>query len=188
MSIDWSTVFDEVHDKPAGASDAEIQEFIRTVLQPLSREEVEWINNPWPKNHPKRGSYGPLGFDPAGWCLPSQPLPESYLSLLRWCNGGGFSTRDRHFQFFSALEGPNRVRGMMLAYHVPQWLPGALPIAFNGSGTFYLIDMRQRAVDNEYPIVCSNASTLGWGSRDHAVVAASLEAACRGTFDVDDLL
>ena len=76
---------------------------------------------------------------------------------------------------------------MLLAYHLPQYMPGALPFAFNGAGTFYLFDMRRAAKRGEYPVVCARAGHLSWGPKACATIAASFEAACRGAEDVDEL-
>jgi hypothetical protein len=77
---------------------------------------------------------------------------------------------------------------MMLLYHLPVYMPGAMPIAFNGGGAFYLFDMREDAVGGEYPVVCSHSQSVGWESNECVRVAESLEAVCRGTTSVDDLL
>ena len=76
---------------------------------------------------------------------------------------------------------------MLIAYHLPQYMPGAVPIAFDGCGTFYLLDMRRPAVGGEYPVACAHAGDLGWEPEACDVVADSFEAACRGTWNVDDL-
>src|SRR5262249_1777501 len=75
----------------------------------------------------------------------------------------------------------------MVAYQLPQYMPGAVPVAFNGGGTFYLLDMRQPAVGGEYPVVCAHAGYLSWEPDACCVVADSFVAACRGTVNVDDL-
>jgi hypothetical protein len=67
-------------------------------------------------------------------------------------------------------------------------MPGALPFAFNGGGTFYLFDMRRPARKGEYPIVCTHSGNLGWEPDEHVRIAASFEAACRGAVNVDDLM
>jgi len=75
----------------------------------------------------------------------------------------------------------------MLAYHIPQYMPDALPIAFNGGGVFYLLDMREPACEGEYPIVCASSGYLGWEPRAWRLVAPSFLEACRGTVNVEDL-
>ena len=186
--IDWSSVFDEAYPVP-GASAADLKRFVATMGRPLSPAEVEEINrgqrNPFPKSDPLYASWRP--FDPSLWVVPARSLPPSYLALLRWSNGGEFRRGERWFQFFPAHDPKDGVRAMLLAYHLPGYMPGALPFAFNGGGTFYLFDMRQEAVGGEYPVVCSHSGNLGWGPDESIQIAESFEAACCGTVNVDKL-
>jgi hypothetical protein len=117
-----------------------------------------------------------------------RPLPLSYLSLLAWSNGGEFRTGRRWLQFFPALESAHGILAMSEAYGLPRYMPRALPIAFNGGGTFYLLDMREPMVGGEYPVVCSHSGNLGWEADECVQVAGSFPEACRGTIDVDELL
>lgn len=185
---DWPSVFDEAHPV-AGASMADLDLFVATVGQPLTPDEVDTIkrglHNPFPKSDPLHASWRP--FDPALWVVPDRPLPAAYLAFLAWSDGGEFRTGERWFQFFSTRDPGHGVRAMLLAYHLPQYMPGALPLAFNGGGTFYLFDLRQPASDGEYPIVAAHAGSLGWEPDEHVRIADSFEAACRGTVCVDDL-
>ncbi|MEW4571520.1 SMI1/KNR4 family protein [Tautonia sp. JC769] len=116
-----------------------------------------------------------------------RPLPPSYLSLLSWSDGGEFRTGGRWFQFFPALDPGHGVLAMSEAYGLPRFMPQALPLAFNGGGTFYLLDMRGPAAGGEYPVVCSHAGNLGWSAEECVRVAGSFPEACRGTIDVDEL-
>ena len=95
--------------------------------------------------------------------------------------------RDRIVPLFPALDPDDGVRATLLAYHVPQYLPGALPFAFNGEGTLYLFDMRQPAKGGEYPVVCSQAGNLGWEVDECLKIAKTFEAACHGTGNVEEL-
>jgi SMI1 / KNR4 family (SUKH-1) len=182
--MDWPSVFDETIPEP-GATEAELHHFVVTVGQLLSAAEVAEVNrsqtNPFPKGDPLHGAYRP--FDPSHWILPNRPLPPDYLEFLRWSNGGWCRSGDREFGFFPTAE----VRGMILAYHLPQYMPLALPFAFNGAGTFYLFDMREEAVAGEYPIVCAHTGNLGWGPDECYLVARSFVGACRGKENVDEL-
>jgi hypothetical protein len=186
--MDWSAVFDEAQPAP-GASDAEIEQFVATIGNPLSVTEVAEVNasqhNPFPENDPLHAAYRP--FDPSRWGMPARPLPPDYLDFLRWSNGGWCRSGEREFGFFSTSDPTQGVRAMMLAYHLPEYMPGALAFAFDGGGTFYLFDTRQQAVAGNYPIVCSHSGNVGWEADAHWVVAESFEAACRGTVNVDDL-
>jgi hypothetical protein len=74
---------------------------------------------------------------------------------------------------------------MLLAHHLPQYMPEALPFALNGGGTFYLFDLRRPAKRGEYPVVCSQAGNLGWEPEKCLPIAESFEAACLGTVNVD---
>jgi SMI1 / KNR4 family (SUKH-1) len=185
--IDWSSMFDEAFPA-AGASVADLERFVATVGQPLSAGEVNGINqgqqNPFPQSDPSYESWRP--FDPSLWTVPDRPLPPSYLAFLAWSNGGEFRTGERLFQFFPAIDPGHGVRAMLLAYHLPQYMPGALPFAFDGAGTFYLFDMRQAAQRGEYPVVQAHAGCLGWEPDACATIAESFEAACRVTGSLDE--
>jgi hypothetical protein len=184
--MDWSSIFDE--SRPAaGACDLEIDRFVASIGQPLSVEEIAQVNrsqqNPFPASDPLHRAYRP--FDPSVWMMPNRPVPPDYLSFLRWSNGGWFRNGDREFEFFPTDDPTGGVRSMTLAYHVPEYMPQALPFAFNGGGTFYLLDMREPAEGGNYPVVCCSAGEQGWEACWR--VADSFEAACRGSVSVDDL-
>lgn len=185
--MDWSSIFDESRPS-SGASDADLDRFVATIGQPLSVAEVAEVNrsqrNPFPASDPLHAAYRP--FDPSCWEMPNRPLPPDYLSFLRWSNGGWCRTGDREFGFFPTSHPTGGVREMTLAYHLPQYMPGALPFAFNGGGTFYLFDMREPPRGGNYPVVCAHAGGQGWRPDEHWVVADSFVAACRGSVNVDD--
>jgi hypothetical protein len=186
--IDWPSIFDEAYPVP-GATAPELERFVATVTRALTPLEIEEINdgqqNPFPNNDSLYATW--QRFDPSLWKLPDHPLPESYLDLLSWSNGGEFRRGERCFQFFPILDPVHGVRAMMLAYRLPQYMPGALPFAFNGQGTFYVFDMRGAAKRGEYRVVCSQCGNLGWEPDQYVDVAESLEAACRGEINVDEL-
>ncbi|HZN36628.1 MAG TPA: SMI1/KNR4 family protein [Pirellulaceae bacterium] len=186
--IDWTSVFEEAYPAP-GASAGDLQRFTASVGQPLTAAEIAALHrgqsNPFPKSDPLYASWRP--FDASIWQVPDRPLPATYLRLLACSNGGGFRTGERWFQFFPILDPGQGVRAMLLAYHLPRYMPGALPVAFNGGGTFYLFDMRLPARDGEYPIVCSHSGDLGWQPDQCLQIAESFEMACRGTVNVDEL-
>jgi hypothetical protein len=186
--MDWAAVFDEAYPEP-GASAEALERFVAGVARPLSADEVRAATaaqrNPFPPHDPHHAVWRPL--DPARWAIPDRPLPASYLSFLRWSDGGWFRSGDREFGFFPTLDPTGGVRAMMLAYEVPQYMPGAVPVAFNGGGTFYLLDLRRPAAGGEYPVVAAHAGHLGWGPDACRPVADTFLAACRGTANVDDL-
>ena len=183
VRINWKTVFSQ-HFSAKGATEGDLQALVSTIWQPLSEREVQALvasqSNPFSIDDPLHISYKP--FDPRNWRLPSRPLPSSYLDLLRWSNGGAFLSGDRRFDpLFSSSE----VREMLLSYHVPQYMPGSLPFAFDGGGNFYLFDLREPSVEGEYPILFVGAGNLRY--EDAVVIARSLADACRGTSDPNDL-
>ncbi len=186
--MDWASVFDEAHPQP-GAPEDVIARLVAEVGRPVSAAEAREANagqsNPFPEGDPLHAAWRPI--DAAAWVVPARPQPPAYLSLLRWSDGGQFRTGERWFQFFPAVDPGHGVRAMLLAYQLPQYMPGALPVAFNGGGTFYLLDLRRPAAGGEYPVVCAHAGYLGWEPEACWVVADSLAAACRGAVNVDDL-
>lgn len=187
MSVNgWNNIFDKAYAEP-GATESEIAEFIATVLAPLSAKEIESIrnsqSNPFPESDPLYATWKP--FDPTEWTIPNRPFPPAYLSLLRWSNGADCSTGDNLFQFFPALDACHGVRAMLLGYHVPEYLPGFVPFAFDGCGTFYLFDMRQAADDSEYPIAYCHSGCLGL--EDSEKIADSFLAVCKGEWISEDV-
>lgn len=186
--MEWASVFDVAHPQP-GATEGTLARFITEVGRPLSEAERGMVRstqrNPFPEWSPHHQSWRP--FDVSAWSVPNRPLPEAYLSFLRWSDGGEFGTGDRWFQFFPTRDEAHGVRAMLLAYELPQYMPGAVPIAFNGGGTFYLLDMRQPAVNGEYPVVCAHAGYLSWAPDACWPIADSFLAACQGRDNVDDV-
>jgi hypothetical protein len=181
--IDWDKVFEQGNRKP-GASKEEIARFVAEVGRPLTAAEVAAVNryqsNPWPESDPHHAEWRP--FDPSVWRMPDRPIPESYISFVRWSNGGDFTNGKRYFQMYGT-----GLRRMMLDRNIPQHMPGALPFAFNGGGVMYLFDMRESAVDGEYPILCASAGCLTFDPHYSPRVAGSFPEACRGRFNVERL-
>jgi hypothetical protein len=168
-TVNWNKVFQESHPRP-GASERQIARFVKTVGQPLTPRELKWL--------------GGLQPDPEQWKLPNRPLPRSYLSFLRWSNGGSFRNGDRLIQFFPALGPVHGVRVRMLAYGVPYRAPQMLPFAFDGGGTFYAFDMRRPAVLGEYPIV---AKECGPSLSVLCRLERSFLLACRARRSIDQI-
>jgi hypothetical protein len=186
--VDWPSVFEEAHPEP-GASEAVIAQFVAQIRHPLSDTELREINagqsNPFPPRDPLYAAWRPL--DATSWTIPQRPLPPTYLSLLRWSNGGEFRTGERWFGFFPAIDDRCGVRAMLLAYQLPEYMPGAVPIAFDGGGTFYLLDMREPAEGDEYPVVCAHSGYLSWEPDAHWMIGESFIEACRGKVSVDQV-
>src|SRR5438105_4911264 len=118
--IEWPTVFAEAHAQP-GISEEDLAAALADLRRPLSKEEVDAIagsqSNPFPKRDPMHAAWTP--FDPRGWRLPDRPLPPSYLSFLRWSDGGVFINADRSFNPFLAC---GKLREYLLCYHVPEYM------------------------------------------------------------------
>lgn len=180
--MEWDAVFDEVAERQPGATEAVIARFVAEVARPMSADEIREIaehqQNPFPAGDPFHTEWRPI--DAGAWRLPDKPLPASYLSLLRWSNGGEFRSGDRWFQLLPALDRQHGVRAIMLAYHVPEYMPGALPIAFDGAGAFYLLDMRHDMVDGEFPVGCVHSGELSWEDDAYEEIATTLEGAFCG--------
>ena len=169
MPIPWANLFAEAH--PAiGAAPSDLDRLLRALAAPMSAAEVAAIK----ADHPLHATY--RRFDPANWRIPDRQLPASYRDFLLWSNGGSFSNGSRWFDPFLSAEA---LREYLLAYHVPQYMPGALPFAMDGGGGFYLFDLRADPVDGEYPIFFIHAGNLGWD--DATPVAPTFPDACRGT-------
>jgi hypothetical protein len=181
--MDWSQVFEEQYPEHGAAEDElDALEWLRK--QPLRADEIAAVNatqrNPFDVTDPLHASYRP--FDPGKWVMPTGPLPDSYRSFLRWSNGGEFRTGERWFQFFPLQE----VRELLLGYHVPQYMPGALPFASDGGSVLYLFDMRNPPVDGEYPVLVASTGRLDYEAARS--VGASFPAACAGKDDPESLL
>ncbi|WP_395745187.1 SMI1/KNR4 family protein [Prosthecobacter sp.] len=174
---DWPSIFEERYPSP-GAGARELSKFVRTFGAALSSKELHEIksgqSNPFPPTDPLYASYSP--FDPRDWKLPAGALPADYLNFLAWSNGGEFRTGSRWFQFMPAIDPMHGVRAMLLAYHIPQYMPLALPFAMDGGGGIYLFDMRDPA--GEPPIVWAHAGSLGWRPDEHVQLGGSFLAAC----------
>ena len=176
--------FDYV-EQNAGASELEIQVFTESVFNPLTQAEIDRINrsqqNPFPKNDRYYDLYHP--FDPSVWILPKGKLCGDFFTFMKWSNGGAFYLGERIIQLFALEE----IRGFMLAYNIPEYMPKALPFAFNGGGRFYLFDMRNKSNNGEYPIVCAPAGGLGWSEDSFRVVSSTFQGVFTDSFSIDDL-
>ncbi|WP_333779685.1 SMI1/KNR4 family protein [Saccharopolyspora indica] len=56
-------------------------------------------------------------------------------------------------------------------YQFAAYMPGAVPIALDGGGGFYVLDVRGGRNDGDHPVVWSHAGSLGWDVDDHRPVA-----------------
>jgi hypothetical protein len=176
--MDWWSVFERIMPA-APATDDDIEFLQNGVLAPLTPEEVAAAvavqHNPFPVSDPLRGSYKP--FDPAAWILPRRRFPSAFAEFLQWSNGGCFSNDVRELDIF----GTSSIRDYLLGYNLPQYMPGAVPFAFDGGGGLFLFDMRGDPQGDEFPIVFSHSGNLGWDEDEHIFVAATFIEAWLGT-------
>lgn len=183
MKIDWDSTFSE-SQRPRGATAEELDSFARDLRRPLDPAEIREARasqtNPWPAGHELHNSYQPL--DPSTWRVPSVTLPASYRSLLAWSNGPWVRRDERELGFFGTAD----VREYLLAYQFPHYMPGAVPIAFDGGGVFACFDTRGGLVDGEYPILVAASGDLDYASALPA--AASLVEVCTGRTPIDQEL
>lgn len=178
---DWKDIFDDQWPEPP-ATEADIIYLQSAVLAPLTQQEIVEVNQAHHHAVPADDPTYATGraFDAASWRIPNKPFPPSFISFLRWSNGGEFTHGDRQFApFFSTYE----IRETMLAYEVPEYMPGAVPFGFDGGGTFYLFDMRDDPRNGEFPIVFCGAGALDW---DAICIADTFPDLCAGTSDPHD--
>ena len=162
LEIDWSTVFDVTAPEMPGADESAMEIFIAASLAPFTELELD-----------------ELAADVAQLATPDKGYPESYLSFLRWSNGGSYVNGERHFDFFSTGD----VRDFLLGYRIPVHLPGTMPFAFDGGANFYLFDMRHEMNEGEFPIVFAPSCGMSWDKEAYSV-ADSFLGVCRGRTDI----
>lgn len=129
--IEWPKFvfgFDDAEPNPPLKPDY-IELVQRLISEPLDEAETNAIRD--------RG-----GPDPDRWVMPRGIVPPIYLSFLAWSNGGFFLYGQREWNMLRAEE----LREYLLMYDFPATLPDALPFATDGSGGFYLFDLREAAV------------------------------------------
>jgi hypothetical protein len=184
--MNWSKVFEHASPKK-GATQREVLALVANLRRALTPDEVARVNaaqhNPFPANDPLHAAWHP--FDPTQWVMPAnRKIPPSYLSFVRHSDGGDFRNGDRLFQMWGT-----GLREFLLCYNVPQYMPLAVPFAFNGGGVMYLFDMRKPPdADGEYPIICAHAGCQTFDPPDAPKVANSFPEACRGRFNVERLM
>lgn len=173
MSLHWPQIFEEIQSQP-GASESQVRQLQDSVAIPLTDREIAELE----AQHRKFK----FSYDVRSWVFPAGPLPLAYLSLLGFSNGGCFRNGSR---FLHPLFATDDVRGYLLGYNLPEDMPRAFPFAMDGSGVFFLFDMRRPPIDGEYPILVSHAGSLSYGCCGK--VADSFLECCRGTDDVFEL-
>ena len=172
----WPTLFDEA-DPKSGCSEEEIRELLTAIARPLDPKQLtdyRWLmgGNPYPPGTPERDAYVPS--DPAGWPLPSRGLPASYLSFLRWSNGGEFRSQQRRIKFIEA----RWVRNVMLTNLFPMAAPHVVPFAgVPEEGDWYAFDTTAEPAAGEFPVVyVAHGGTM----REPMSLAPTFPEFCRG--------
>jgi len=182
-TMDWKSLFETCVLVP-GATQEQIELCEASVFAPLTRAECAELvavqQNPFRPTDSLHAHWKPV--DPEKWQLPTGRLPPSFLDLLRWSDGPNCLVGKREFQFF----GTASLREMLLAYQVPEYMPGSVPFAFNGGGIFTLFDMRQPPIAGEYPILVASSGNLDYV--DAVKIAESFPEVCQQRWNVEDVL
>jgi hypothetical protein len=180
MPIDWAALFTSCSSEPP-ATREDLQQLADDLSRPLSPGEVEsvlaTISNPFPPNDPLWSKWRPL--DPSAWRMPGGELPPAYESFLLSSNGGAVRNGEMEFRFFSTRD----LRDAMLRYHVPEYMPMAIPLGLDGSGNLALFDARSPLVAGEFPVLVAAAGNLGFD--DARLLADTFEQFCRRTLRVE---
>lgn len=66
-------------------------------------------------------------------------------------------------------------------YEFDEYLPGAWPVALDGAGGFYCLDLRSVIAggapnDGAAPLVWSHSGNLGWGDDEHVLITTDVPA------------
>jgi len=106
-------------------------------------------------------------------------LPQEFVSLLQYANGGGIINGEREFGYFDL----HTIREMYMCYGFLIWAPNHLPIAFNGGGEFYVYNFNHDT--NKPSIDLVPASCLG-DDENCAFLGYSLEEVLSKPTNVED--
>jgi hypothetical protein len=156
--FDWSSVLCRHGPCHPGATEETILRSSLSTFQPITLDEIRVVRdnsrNPWFPGTPDYQNWLPT--DASGWVFPLGPFPLSYLSLVRWANGGSFRVGvDREFELVP-IDG---IRGQMIELKSPKNMSLAVPFAWGDYYDFYCFDMRQGPSD-EYPILVTGGNTM----------------------------
>ena len=150
--MDWEQLL-TIHTKRESIDEEELSRSLAPLLAPLSTEE-KW----------EYGLYYKV--------LTLRTPPEAYLSFLRWSNGGEFSRGERHLCFYPAW----MLREGAVECAFGGYMPGVLPFAEDSGDIRYLFDMRNPAVNGEYPILVTEAGNASFETS--AVISTTFVELC----------
>lgn len=169
------------------ATPKQIHDLIQDLRTPLSPSECHKIDEA--AKNPYRD------IKSSNWVLPPYLPPKSYLQYLTCENGGQYDSNDHDFILF----GTKDLKSTMLGYHVPEYMPKALPFGGDGGGSFYFFDMRNKeeretgevTLDSKAPIGVESdiefpvyvTTYIGMSFEDAQFVADSFLDLVEGRFD-----
>ncbi|AFZ67717.1 SMI1/KNR4 family protein [Deinococcus peraridilitoris] len=191
---DWDQLFDEQHERPPGATPAQLEQLNVNLFRPFSTRELAEANIVTVMDAQHIAALkddapqllATAQRSPAhSWVLPKRQLPITFLDLLRWSDGPIVAHKKLFLQFFTT-SGINGIREMLLAYHFPKYLPGFVPFALDGCGNFAAFDMRGAPANGEYPIVAMSSGNLF--EDDAVVVADNFVEFCYGSRSLESYL
>lgn len=169
MSLDWISKV-EFDSKSLPISESDLRASFNMLGKPLSDDEILELAKFCDLNDIKFRD----------WDLPDYQLPEEYIELLKYSNGGNFCNGDREIGFFRLQD----IRSMYISYLFPEFQPGAVPFGFNGGGTFYAYDLR--APSQNPPIIATASGCLDWD--ESAILGYSLAEVFSKDTNIDDEL
>ena len=100
-------------------------------------------------------------------------LTEMLESGVVWCSREA-GDRYAEFGWIGADMG-----GVFRSYELAEYMPRAVPIAFDGGGGLYLLDAREGGNDGSQPVVWSHTGSLSWDDGEHRPVAADFASFVR---------
>ncbi|OZV77009.1 hypothetical protein CA850_24895 [Micromonospora echinospora] len=97
-------------------------------------------------------------------------LAEMLASGVIWCSR---TAGDRYAEFGWCGA---QMAEISCDYEFADYMPAAVPLAFDGGGGLYLLDARAGRNDGRQPVVWSHSGSLGWHPDDHRLVAPDFES------------
>lgn len=164
--FDWSGVLRPDGARVAGATAEAVAFGSRAAFHLITKAEIRQTHdrsrNLWRPGTPEHDTWMPT--DASGWEFPHGPFPPSYLSLVRWSNGGAFRAGVDRTLRIVPIDG---VRTKMIELHSPENMPLAVPFAWNDYYDIYCFDMREPLRD-EYPILVTRGNAMHYAASFYA--------------------